>query len=179
MPAIAASTLGQLSQLQNLISLLVEGVGDPDCREQFHPDLAPLGWSLGRAAWLEAYWLRDRVQGEHGVVGPLEALYGPTPLPLARRGAELPGRDDLLVWAQAWFDDTLMRLARTSVSVPGPVGWFITQLLVGLGSRVPVVFGMGQFRLLSRALRHAKNSAPLTIGGVGRDDRGGRGIAAA
>lgn len=160
MPAISASTLGQLSQIQNLISLLVEGVSDPDCREQFHPDLAPLGWYLGRAAWLEAYWLRDRVLGEQGVVGPLEPLYGPAPLPVARRGSELPGRDDLLVWAQAWFDDTLMRLANPGLLPDHPLleREYLVHYLV---QHLALIYEEMLMVLTQRALRQPATEFPV------------------
>ncbi len=121
MPQIAPAALGQLAHLHQLLSLIVEDLDDDACRRQFHPALAPIGWYLGQAAWSEAWWLRDRVMGEHGVVTPLAGLYGPDALPLAQRGAHLPEQDELLHWVGAWFDDTLMRLANPGMLPDHPL----------------------------------------------------------
>ena len=37
---------------------------EKDLRTQYHPDLSQLGWHLSHIAFIEQYWLREKVLGD-------------------------------------------------------------------------------------------------------------------
>jgi iron(II)-dependent oxidoreductase len=113
--------LGQLSHLQQLTRLLVEQADDATYRAQFESELSPLGWYLGRAVFLESYWLRVQVLDEPPLPEDLVRLYQEGGTPAAARGAALPPRAALLDWARTQQDDNLMRLANPSSLPPHPL----------------------------------------------------------
>ena len=49
----AQSSIGELAEIQSLLPALVEDADGNTLREQYHPDLSPLGWHLGHCV-LEA-----------------------------------------------------------------------------------------------------------------------------
>jgi ergothioneine biosynthesis protein EgtB len=89
-----------LGQSQALLLALVEDTDETTYRRQYHPDLSPLGWHLGHCVYNECFWLHEKVRGDSSVTAPIEDFYTPPRTPKAERGARLPARTDLLVWAQ-------------------------------------------------------------------------------
>jgi len=89
-----------LGQSQALLLALIEDTDDATCRNQYHPDLSPLGWHLGHCVYNECFWLHEKVRGDNSVTAPIEDFYTPPRTPRPERGARLPPRADLLMWAR-------------------------------------------------------------------------------
>ncbi|WP_018861669.1 SUMF1/EgtB/PvdO family nonheme iron enzyme [Thioalkalivibrio sp. ALJ3] len=70
-------------------------------RNQYHPDLSPIGWHYAHCHFIEAVWLRERILG---LVPPRTQdwhdLYFPELSPKWRRGGRLPALDPLLRWGR-------------------------------------------------------------------------------
>jgi len=96
-----------LEQSHFLLRALVENADEATCRNQYHPDLSPLGWHLGHCVYNECFWLHEQVRGDRSVTAPLADLYTPPRTPKDRRGALLPARGELLAWAQELQDFNL------------------------------------------------------------------------
>lgn len=72
---------------------------------QHHPDLSPVAWHVGHAAFVESHWLRERLLGHAPDLDGWHAVYFPELAPKAGRANTLPPRAELL----AWFDDQARR----------------------------------------------------------------------
>ena len=105
--------LGQLSTLQQMMTRLIEPLSDQACRRSYHPELAPLLWYYGRAAYLETQLLRQRVQGESDITDRVADIFTPGALPPETQWERLPPKDHLLNWALELQDENLMRLANS------------------------------------------------------------------
>ncbi|MDH3559633.1 MAG: SUMF1/EgtB/PvdO family nonheme iron enzyme [Gammaproteobacteria bacterium] len=92
--------LGELRTAQDLIIGLVEDLDDASLRQQYHPELSPLGWHVGHCAFTECYWLQEILQNDDRFTAPVAELYTPPRVPKPERGARLPAREALLQWAQ-------------------------------------------------------------------------------
>ena len=77
---------------------LVEPLQDDSYRQQFHPDLSPLGWHLGHCTYTECYWLQEVVLGDNRYTAPVAGLYTPAATPKPERGAQLPVLNVLVQW---------------------------------------------------------------------------------
>ena len=104
-------TLGQLSNLQQMLVQLVEALPDAALRRSPHPALFPPGWYLGRAVYLETYWLRERLAGDDDLTRRVHHLFAKGACAPEQAGALLPPRDHLLNWALEIQDEHLTRLA--------------------------------------------------------------------
>jgi gamma-glutamyl hercynylcysteine S-oxide synthase len=106
-----ARTLGPLSNLHQMLVQVVESLTDSDLRRCPHPSLFPPGWYLGRAVYLETYWLRERLAGDDDLTRRVRHIFAKGACTPAAAGALLPPRDHLLNWALEIQDDHLTRLA--------------------------------------------------------------------
>ncbi|WP_026332045.1 SUMF1/EgtB/PvdO family nonheme iron enzyme [Thioalkalivibrio sp. ALE16] len=71
-------------------------------RNQYHPDLSPIGWHYAHCHFIEAVWLHERILGEPPLARrDWHDLYFPEQSPKWRRGGRLPPRHSLLEWGRA------------------------------------------------------------------------------
>lgn len=110
-----ARTLGPLSNLHQMLVQVVESLSDAELRRSPHPALYPPGWYLGRAVYLETYWLRERLAGDADLTRRVRRLFAKGACAPAAAGALLPPRDHLLNWALEIQDEHLTRLANPGV----------------------------------------------------------------
>jgi iron(II)-dependent oxidoreductase len=103
--------LGQLSNLHEMMTQLLESTPEPDCYRSFHPVLAPLAWYLGRAVYLETWWLREQVQSDADMTERVRELFVPGALSPPEQWRQLPPKDHLLNWALELQDENITRLA--------------------------------------------------------------------
>jgi iron(II)-dependent oxidoreductase len=106
-----ARVLGPLSNLHQMLVQVVESLPDAEVRRSPHPALYPPGWYLGRAVYLETYWLRERLAGDADLSRRVRHIFGTGACAPAAAGALLPPRDHLLNWALEIHDEHLTRLA--------------------------------------------------------------------
>ncbi len=90
---------------------LVEDLDDSAWRQQYHPDLSPLGWHIGHLLFIETYWLREVVLGDNRLTDSLKPLYFPWLSPKPQRARRLPDKDKLGLQAQALHKENLEWLA--------------------------------------------------------------------
>lgn len=100
MPGAMLSTdsINQINSVQNAIRETGLLLDDSEYRQQYHPDLSPLGWHIGHCAFVETYWLREVVLGDDDITAPLQYLYIPENIPKPQRGPALLPRDEHLDW---------------------------------------------------------------------------------
>jgi len=99
------TALGRLAELQRATLSLLGRHDDDTCRRQHHPELSPISWHVGHCAFVETYWLRERLRGE-GLLGPEHhALYFPENTPKSRRAPRLPARAELAGWVETLHAD--------------------------------------------------------------------------
>ena len=94
----SAALLNELRLAQELVMALLEPVQDDSYREQFHPDLSPLGWHLGHCTYTECYWLQEVVLGDNRFTAPVADIYTAGMTRKPERGARLPALDVLVQW---------------------------------------------------------------------------------
>lgn len=132
---MAPEILGQLSGLQERTRDLLLGIPAVDANRRFHPDLAALGWLLGRAVYRETYWLREVIAGDADLTGRVRHLFTPGRLDLDGQCAALPPPDHLANWAREIQDEHLRRLATPGALPEHPLlqrdrlAWFLLQEL--------------------------------------------------
>ena len=124
-------TLGPLSNLHQMLVQVVESLPDSDLRRCPHPALYPPGWYLGRAVYLETYWLRERLGGDDGLTQRVRHIFGTNACPPAAAGTLLPPREHLLNWALDIQDEHLTRLANPGLLPRGGIDpdWLAAWLL--------------------------------------------------
>ena len=130
--------LGNLHQVHELLAGLLESVSERDSRRIWHPDLAPLVWYFGRAVYLEAYWLRERITGDADRTARVRQIFADESRPPAECIDAIPPREHLLNWALEIFDQDLSRLANPRMLPAHPLlegGWIVDYLIQAL-SRV-------------------------------------------
>ena len=129
----AQQLLGQLSSLHQMIVQLVESVPEQDAYSSLGGDLAPLAWYLGRATYVECYWLREVVQQDPEMTGRVREIFTPGAIPVQQQWQRLPPRDHLLNWVLELQDENIMRLANTKRLPTHPLleedrlHWLITE----------------------------------------------------
>jgi iron(II)-dependent oxidoreductase len=123
--------LGQLSNLQQMLVQLVEALPDAALRRSAHPALFPPGWYLGRAVYLETYWLRERVAGDDDLTRRVRHIFAKGACAPEQAGALLPPRSHLLNWALEIQDEHLTRLANPRLLPQGGLDpdWLADHLL--------------------------------------------------
>jgi gamma-glutamyl hercynylcysteine S-oxide synthase len=105
------TTLAQLRGIHNRLRALVLPLDEAEIRQQFHPELSPIGWHLGHCCFIENYWLREGVQGDNSKTGHLHDLYFPERSPKAERGGKLPDKEKLLEQTLADHEQNLLLLS--------------------------------------------------------------------
>lgn len=93
-----AALLDELRLAQDLVMALLEPLQHDDYRQQYHPDLSPLGWHLGHCTYTECYWLQEIALGDDRFTAPVAGLYIPGETLKTQRGAKLPALDVLIQW---------------------------------------------------------------------------------
>ncbi len=86
---MTAELAKQLEAVQQRCLELLGQVNFRDACTQYHPDLSPLAWHAGHAAFVENYWIREVVLGDDAFTAPWHDLYFPEQSPKAARGAAL------------------------------------------------------------------------------------------
>jgi iron(II)-dependent oxidoreductase len=132
------SVLANLHRIHGLLAGLLESVSESDSRRNWHPDLAPLAWYFGRAVYLEAYWLRERIADDADLTGRVRHIFADRHGPAGERIDEIPPGEHLLNWALEIFEHDLTRLANPGMLPPHPLleGGWIVDYLVQVLSRV-------------------------------------------
>ena len=106
-------TLVRLRAVHRRLQSLIEPLDDEAYRRQFHPDLSPLGWHLGHCAFVENYWLHERIQGDDRRTAALHDDYIPWRSPKPERGSRLPAKEQLLAQVAQDSDENLLLLSGT------------------------------------------------------------------
>lgn len=135
--------LGQLSVVHQMMSHLIASVPEADCYRRHHPDIPPLAWLLGRAVYLETYWLREVVQQDDNLTARVRPLFGAGVAVTEALIQQLPPRTHLLHWALELQDQNTMLLANTALLPPHP--------LVQEGRLLPLLL-QGQAQLCEQML---------------------------
>ncbi len=99
------STLIRLRGIQNKVRKLFEGMNDETYRDQYHPDLSPLGWHLGHCLFIENYWLHEVLQGDDSLTADQQDLFVPENCPKPERGVRLPALQQQLKTIHQQHDD--------------------------------------------------------------------------
>lgn len=108
------SLLGQLSTLHQMMVQLLNYIPEQDAYRPYSTQLAPLAWYLGRAVYLETYWLREVVQGDPEMTERVRDIFRPGEPPPEAQWRRLPPLDHLLNWALELQEENLTRLANPS-----------------------------------------------------------------
>ncbi|MDH5392991.1 MAG: SUMF1/EgtB/PvdO family nonheme iron enzyme [Gammaproteobacteria bacterium] len=96
------ATLQRLSAAQQRLIHIVKRLDDDDYRQQFHPELSPLGWHLAHCLYIENYWLHEILCGNNTLTKGLDQLYLPELSVKTQRGAKLPPLKQLLQMAEQY-----------------------------------------------------------------------------
>lgn len=83
------------------LNAALEATPRQEWRNQYHPDLSPMGWHYAHCQFIEAVWLQERILGK----APCQqhdwhTLYFPELSPKWRRGGRLPSAECLLTWGR-------------------------------------------------------------------------------
>lgn len=108
---ISHQVLGNLGNIHELITSLVQDLPAADVSRRFSPDLPSMGWLLGRSVYLETYWLRERIAGDDDLTRRVRHIFGRNAPPGETSDLLVPPRDHLLNWALEIMDEHLSRLA--------------------------------------------------------------------
>lgn len=103
--------LGPLSALHERMRQLLGSIPATDVNRRFHPELASLGWYLGRAVYRESYWLDEILREDDDICSRVRHLFGPGTLGTDAQCAALPPAEHLATWAQQVQDEHLRKLA--------------------------------------------------------------------
>jgi hypothetical protein len=125
--------LAQLASLQQMMRDLLRSAPETDADRCFHPQLASLGWYLGRSVYRETYWLREVLAGDGDLTDRARHLFTYGAMELEDQCARLPPPDHLLNWAAEAQDENLRRMA-TPGALPASqllehdrLQWFLLQ----------------------------------------------------
>lgn len=106
---------------------LIDGLDERDLRRQPDPAFSPLGWHLGHIAFVEYVWLLHQLGGAPAPDADISRLYAADGLPKKRRGAQLPGRAELLDFVHGIRQRLLAYLDETTVEPPARLWRWIVQ----------------------------------------------------
>ena len=155
--------LGQLNDLHEMMTQLVEESDELDCYRQFHPETAPLAWYFGYAMYRETLWIREIIQGDSDMTERVREIFH-VESPGASEFQRLPPKDHLLNWALELQDENLMQLANPGTLPDHPLIReqrllpIIIQELARIYEQMLVV--MNQRQLRSIHLYQAKEPLP-------------------
>lgn len=80
---------------------VAESLPEQALRQQYHPQLSPLGWHIGHCAFIETLWVQGELLGNPHEIRRWRALYQPELAYKPGRGQRLPGRAALTDWCRA------------------------------------------------------------------------------
>jgi iron(II)-dependent oxidoreductase len=100
----------RLRAVQQQLCALVEDLDEEGYRAQFHDELSPLGWHLGHCAFIENYWLREIVCGDHRLTRSDANYFIPAGSLKPQRGPALPPKEQLLNDVRDWQCENLRML---------------------------------------------------------------------
>ena len=103
--------LGQLNGLQGMMIELVQSIPEDDCYRFFHSDIPPLAWLLGRAVYIETYWLREVLQEDNDLTKRVKHLFSNEVIVDESLVKQLPPQEHLLNWALEIQENNLILLA--------------------------------------------------------------------
>lgn len=106
--------LARLRAVHRRLHALVAPLDDADYRKQYHHDLSPIGWHLGHCAFIENFWLRERVQGDDRLTRKLHDMYFPELSPKPKRGGRLPPKDTLMDQVAEQHTQNILLLSGTA-----------------------------------------------------------------
>ena len=161
----AQQLLGRLSGLHRMLVQLVQSVPEADAYSSFGGDLAPVAWYLGRATYIENYWLREVVEQDSDITDRVREIFTPGSLPALQQWQLLPPRDHLLNWVLELQDENIMRLANARLLPPHPLlegdrlHWLITQEVARIYEQMLQVLTWRQLRQAT-SFRSAKPLKP-------------------
>ncbi|ADC71454.1 protein of unknown function DUF323 [Thioalkalivibrio sp. K90mix] len=93
--------LDALARQHERLNIALETIPPHMWRNQYHPDLSPIGWHYAHCHFIEAVWLRERVLGlDAHSTHDWHDLYFPEWSPKWRRGGRLPAGESLLAWGR-------------------------------------------------------------------------------
>lgn len=107
----APRILTQLGSLQQMMRDLLREVPATQANTCCEPQLASLGWYLGRSVYRETYWLREVLAGDTDLTDRVRPLFTPGAMDPETQSARLPPPDHLLNWAAEIQDEHMRRLA--------------------------------------------------------------------
>jgi gamma-glutamyl hercynylcysteine S-oxide synthase len=105
------TTLAHLRGVHNRLRSLALPLEDDELRQQYHPELSPLGLHLGHCCFIENFWLREGVQGDDSKTAHLHDLYFPEQSPKPERGGRLPEKERLLTQTLEDHEQNLLLLS--------------------------------------------------------------------
>ena len=108
---IAPQTLGNLSNIHQLLTQLVQDLPAKDVNQRFHPQLPSMGWLLGHSVYLELYWLREKLLQDDELSSRVRHLFVADTAKPDVADSMLPPQDHLLNWALEIQDHNLTLLA--------------------------------------------------------------------
>ena len=106
--------LGQLSQLQEMMTELVLSVPEDKCYISYQDKLPSLAWSLGRCVYIETYWIREIIQQDDDMTARVRAIFGSDSSFTDELWSKIPPIDHLLNWALELQEQNLTLLANPS-----------------------------------------------------------------
>ena len=115
MTAANTNPIAQLHQLQDMLIGLVENLSDADCKQQFLPEMASIGWYLGRSVYLETYFIRELLLQDDDMTTRVRHLFAAHIQPDSAIFEQLPPKEHLLNWALELQEDNLVKLANPAV----------------------------------------------------------------
>ncbi|MBF0219637.1 MAG: SUMF1/EgtB/PvdO family nonheme iron enzyme [Gammaproteobacteria bacterium] len=107
--------LGQLNGQQQMLNQLVEAIPEAACYTSWISAKPPIAWLLGRAVYVETWWLRERLQGDDSLTAPVAAIFATERATESAAWQRLPPRDHLLNWASQLQEENLTRLANAKL----------------------------------------------------------------
>ena len=90
----------QLDAIHNKLSHLVKTLRDEEYRQQFDPNLSPVGWHLGHILFVENFWLQTSGLKKNSYTKEAADLYIPENSIKSERGKRLPPKKQMLDQAQ-------------------------------------------------------------------------------
>lgn len=117
----APNPFGQLSGLHQMFMGLAESIPETELYRAFHPEMAPLAWYIGRAVYLETYWIREIVQEDDSMTAKIREIFSADAETDAEMWRRLPPPDHLINWALELQDENLMRLANPGLLPDHPL----------------------------------------------------------
>lgn len=90
----------KLQSLQTEILSIVRPLSDIEFKQQYHPDLSPVGWHLGHCVYTETYWIREQLLNLSPLKETLRELYVPEMIDKKKRGGLLSKKTELINWAK-------------------------------------------------------------------------------